>query len=163
MDKDLLEISGKVDSLDIKELGQLLIMDNVDVSSYDIDDSNYLNADGGNIINLFFHDFNIYSFARDFVLSNLITFGYLKLNKVVQFFKKKNKYIGQLLIETRIITDRDTTVKLIFYFSDRDIEKIKIFVDSNKDKIALTIKRMKHNQTLEFLCFDGEVNMSLID
>lgn len=81
-------ITGKVSPTEIKELSELYGSENIKITKletkaapgiYGIEE----------IIDIIFRDYSIIDFTRDFILANLINYGWKKVKKVINYFNNK--------------------------------------------------------------------------
>lgn len=103
---------------------------------------------GSEFIQLVFHNFDILTFSRDFILENAINISVNQIKKVIQFFKNRNKKIESINIEIQIKTEeKDFLLDII----SENCENIDLTIDLTNERLAFIIKEADTNCRMEII------------
>lgn len=100
------------------------------------------------LIQLVFHNFDILTFSRDFILSIAINSSIKQINKIIQFFKKRRKKLESVNIEIQIkAEEKEFRLDIIFNRAD----EIDLIVDLTNERMDLIVKKADHNCIMEII------------
>ena len=99
-------------------------------------------------IQLVFHNFDILTFSRDFILEIAIKRSVNQIKKVIQFFKKRNKKIETINIGIQIKTEeKDFRLDII----SENSENIDLTIDLTNERMDFIIKEADTNCRMEII------------
>ena len=99
-------------------------------------------------IQLVFHNFEVLTFTRDFILSIALTNSIKQINKIIQYFQKRNKKLQSVNIEIQIKTaDKEFQLDII----TKSTDDIGLILDLTNERMEIIINKADHNSRMEII------------
>ncbi len=108
------------------------------------------------VIQIVFHDFNILTFSRDFVLGALLTGSLTQIKRIISYFKGKRKKVNAAIIDVQVkstdkqyslyITATPDNIDLVVELANQRMGEIDLNADNG---CMMQIKMTTDNKTIE--------------
>lgn len=99
-------------------------------------------------IQMVFHNFEILTFTRDFILSIALTTSINRINKIIQYFQSRNKKIQSVNIEIQIKTaNKEFQLDIITESTD----DIALILELTNQRMEMIINKADNNSRMEII------------
>ena len=147
-------IQGSISDLDIESLKADFQQTDFEILKY-----HSLSSNTDEFLRIIFDDFSLISFARDFILSSLLTSTWESIRKVIKSLIEKNKSVKSITVNLSITTAKGNPLTLKL---SADPSKFDILIEQTDKIITVELINTSENITSINVSLDNDNNVQIL-